>query len=254
MLHVDGHDRPGRYRCLTAPVEPRVWQRDGTPGRSSFFFAWSGARRRDRSREPTPNLGLEQDSTSVGVSIEAILPSRGRGTKARLTLAAAKATWDEDDEDDAILSISRTALFDRTRRESDPARYVETTEIPFLTLSIHKTFRAIGVALGDFATVIHARTGRLAHAIVGDGQHVPGVEPSLFLAEAVDLSPGDEAIYLIHPRSGSGQGTIPPNAQIDSSGERLFRLPPANSPVAWDVILADAFREKLAPCPLQRVR
>ena len=144
-------------------------------------------------------------------------------------------------------------FWDRTRRQSDPGRYVETTEVPYLTLSLRRTFRGIGLGLGDLATVIHTRTGRIAHAILGDDRPVPGVQPSLCLSEALGLIPRDDAIYLIHPRSGLGQGTIPSNDQIQAMGDRLFRLQPSGSAGTWEAILADCFREVLGSWSALRV-
>lgn len=132
-----------------------------------------------------------------------------------------------------MLRVSRTKLFDRSRRESDPDRYVDPFATPFVALSLRRTFSARGVELGDFATALNPRTGRVAHSIVGDDRELPVAEPSPALAERLDLAPTDRAIYLVHPGTGQGQGTIPTNEDIRRQGERLFRTP------AWSVILAE---------------
>jgi len=227
----------GDFSCLPAPTQPRVWRYRGAGPSSPFFFAWGGIADagRDQARVPTSGDfatresllslgGLRSPRAATGISL-------ARRLRAELT----------DEWDDATLSVSRTALFDRSRRESDPDRYIDPTEVPYLTLSVGKTFRATGATLGDFATVIHRRTGRLAHAIIGDSRHVIGVEPSLYLSDALNLHRRDEAIYLIFPRTGFGQGVLPTASQIHSRGEALFHHMPDGSPSPWPTILPEFF-------------
>ena len=109
-----------------------------------------------------------------------------------------------------------------------------------MTLSIRETFRATGVTLGDLATVVSPRTGLACHAIVGDRPAYRGGGASVLLAEALGLALGDPAVYLVHPGSGRGQGTIPTNAQIHRRGDRLFRRP-RRVAETWEEILADCF-------------
>ena len=229
-----------RYTLLPSPVEPRVWRLAEAPGPAAFFFSWGGTRPAVLDRDDMA-FGLDRNSPVR-------LPFRGRqgATALAWVRAAAPIAEDEDDsDDDSTLSVCGTALYDRTKRESEPGRFVETTELPFLTLGTRKAFRGTGARLGDLATVVHAESGRCVHAILGDAREVVGAEPSLFLSEALALAPGDRAIYLIHPESGLGQGTIPTRDQIARRGERRFRRPPASDLPAWDVLLADCFRETL---------
>ena len=154
-----------------------------------------------------------------------------------------------------MLLVCRTALYDRTKRESEHSRYVDTTELPFLTIDTRKAFRSTRVRLGDLATVVHPRTGRYCHGIVGDSREVRGLETSLFLSQTLDLRAGEPAIFLIHPESGLGQGTIPSLDQIGRRGERLLHQPAAPDGPSWGLVLADYFADVLqadirpADCP-----
>lgn len=228
-----------RFRCLATPTEPQVWCRASVAEHEcSFFFAWSPA---DASAR-CDRAAVDRDSARTGWN-RAV--GRGSAFDVDSVLAVAKRggrstafAGDFDDIDDSMLRVSRTKLFDRSRRESDPNRYVDPFATPFVALSMRRVFRARGVELGDFATALNPRTGRVAHAIVGDDRELPVAEPSPALAERLDLAATDRAIYLVHPGTGQGQGTIPANEDIRRQGERLFRTP------AWSVILAE-FAERL---------
>ena len=208
------------FRRLSAPAEPLVWQRSCAGVHDSFFFAWGGAESHARraSRRLSPSGGM--------LDVAAILD------EVKTTFRPTEA-GDVDDLDDSMFCVSPTALFDRSRRESDPGRYVDPAMVPFLAISTRRTFRGTGVALGDHATVFNTRTGRVSHAIIGDAREVFGVEPSPFLAESLGLAAGDRAIYLIHPGTGRGQGTIPGVEEIHRRGESLYRTP------GWSAILAE---------------
>ena len=233
------------FRRLATPVEPQVWCRASAADHecSSFFFAWSPAEASERcaraavdresrvlrSARAEWNRAAGRASAFDVDSVLAVAKRNGRST----ALAG-----DFDDIDDSMLRVSCTKLFDRSRRESDPDRYVNPFATPFVALSMRRIFRARGVALGDFATALNPRTGRVAHAIVGDDREIPIAEPSPALAERLDLAATDQAIYLVHPGTGRGQGTIPADEDIRRQGERLFRTP------AWSVILTE-FAERL---------
>jgi Fungal chitosanase of glycosyl hydrolase group 75 len=63
--------------------------------------------------------------------------------------------------------ISCTALFDHTRGRRDPARFVDSTMIPYIALP-GDLARQTGARLGDFAFVSSARTGKSSYAIFAD--------------------------------------------------------------------------------------
>lgn len=144
-----------------------------------------------------------------------------------------------------MLSVCSTSLFDRTRKESDPLRFIESREIPFLTMGIRQNFRATGIRLGDLATIVHPRTGKSCHGLVGDMREVRGVEPSLHISQKLKLHSGEPAIYLVHPESGLGQGIIPSCEEINRRSERLWHQAGNFGESSWAGILADYFGDLL---------
>ncbi|MDB5353166.1 MAG: Polysaccharide deacetylase [Planctomycetota bacterium] len=237
------------YKQLGATTNPRVWQRLGMPDHSPFFFLWGGPASPHTRYAGVSSLGSVRDDevrSSSGAIRERANPSGVRRSNMDSILKAKKSISLAVEDDDRSLSVRQSALFDRHKRESDPCRYPESTNVPFLTISIRETFRTTGVDLGDLATVVNPRTGRLTHAIVGDGRHIPGAEPSVWISEELGLSEGESAIYLIHPGTGSGQGVIPTNSTINQCGNQLFRRPPTGSNGAWDRILGDCFWDSLS--------
>jgi hypothetical protein len=108
--------------------------------------------------------------------------------------------------------VSTTALYDRDNpNPRDPHRYVDAEKIPYVVL--HP--KALQYAqLGDFATVVNLRNGRVSAAIVADEStpDLPVGEGSIALAEAlvIDSSPRDggqdgNVVYVIYPGSGNGR-------------------------------------------------
>lgn len=108
--------------------------------------------------------------------------------------------------------VSMTALFDPDNPNvRDPHRYVDAAKIPYIVLHpwAFKLAR-----LGDFATVLNLRNGRIASALVADKSSLhPRVgEGSIALAEALainsDPRSGGQAgdvVYLIYSGSGNGR-------------------------------------------------
>ncbi len=235
----------GGFSCLAASVEPQVWYHASTAERDrpSFFFAWgpadAGARcesavvDRDSQFLKSARANLDRaPGYASAFDVDSVLAAVKRDSRSRTSAA------DGDDVDDLMLRVSCTKLFDRSRRESDPDRYVNPFATPYLALSMRRSFRARGVVLGDFATALNLRTGRIAHAVVGDDREIPVVDPSPALAEHLDLAAADRTIYLVHPGTGQGQGVIPANEDIRRQGERFFRAR------AWSVILGE-FAQRL---------
>ena len=63
--------------------------------------------------------------------------------------------------------VSSTSLQDKTKDRTDPLRYVDATQIPYIVLpSAVRT--NLGAQLGDFAVVINSQSGQLAEAIFAD--------------------------------------------------------------------------------------
>ncbi len=105
--------------------------------------------------------------------------------------------------------ISCTALFDRTKRHRDPARFVDSTQIPYIVLPGDLAART-GARLGDIALVFSERTGKYSYAIFADiGAFGEG---SIALADNLgiwsDARRGGTRggiSYVVFPGSGDGQ-------------------------------------------------
>src|SRR6266853_348449 len=108
--------------------------------------------------------------------------------------------------------VSITSLYDATNlNERDPRRYVDAATIPYVVLPPVGLKRA---KLGDFATVVNLRNGKIAEAIVAD-ESAPELklgEGSIALAKAlgIDSNPRyggtDRGVaYVIYPDSGNGK-------------------------------------------------
>lgn len=124
--------------------------------------------------------------------------------------------------------VSMTSLFDAANpNERDPHRFVDAASIPYIVLP------PVGfkyAKLGDFATVLNRRNGKVAEAIVAD-ESAPELkmgEGSIALAVAlgIDSNPRSGGIehgvaYVIYPGSGNGK----PRAldEIVSTSRRYFQ-------------------------------
>lgn len=108
--------------------------------------------------------------------------------------------------------VSMTSLYDSSiRSERNPHRFVDAAHIPYVVLP------PVGLKhakLGDFATVINLRNGRVAGAIVAD-ESAPDLEMgegSIALAKELGINPNprtggtdDGVAYVIYPGSGNGK-------------------------------------------------
>ncbi|MBT5021996.1 hypothetical protein HOK51_10060 [Candidatus Woesearchaeota archaeon] len=123
--------------------------------------------------------------------------------------------------------ISTTALSDGTKKNNDPARYVDSEKIPYFVLS--KELKAkLGAKLGDVGVVISKNTGKKSGAIfadVGPGGKIG--EASIKLAEnlgfTVSAKKGGtkgEFVYVVFP--GSGNGKPLSEVEINSKAAQLF--------------------------------
>jgi Fungal chitosanase of glycosyl hydrolase group 75 len=119
--------------------------------------------------------------------------------------------------------ISCTALFDRTKRHDDPARFVDATQIPYVALPGDLAER-MGARLGDIVLVFSERTGKYSYAIFADIGALG--EGSIALAE--NLGVGSDArrggsragiSYVVFP--GSGDGRPKSVDEIDRRGIEL---------------------------------
>ena len=111
--------------------------------------------------------------------------------------------------------VSTTSLVDRSQPATSPARYVDSSKIPYLALPPGLMAGKLpgGAKLGDFAAVMNRGTGKVVYAIVADvGPRDHLGEGSIALAEAlgVDSSPKKGGArsglsFVIFPASGAGK-------------------------------------------------
>jgi hypothetical protein len=121
--------------------------------------------------------------------------------------------------------VSCTSLADRTKKFSDPTRYVDASKIPYVVLPRDVAEQG-GARLGDFAVVINLQNGRSSYAIFADMGTLG--EGSIALANNLgiwsDARQGGRRggiLYLVFPGSGNRQ----PRAveEIYSEAEKLLQ-------------------------------
>jgi hypothetical protein len=105
--------------------------------------------------------------------------------------------------------VSTTTLYDAENANvRDPQRYVDAVTIPYVV--IHPKLLSL-VHLGDFATVLNMRDGKMSGAIVADlsARNLPVGEGPIALAEAIGIESNPRrcgadggVVYLIYPNSG----------------------------------------------------
>jgi hypothetical protein len=126
--------------------------------------------------------------------------------------------------------VSMTALGDPSiRNRCNPARYVDATTIPYISLPL-EVKRAGGARLGDFAAVYNVSNGKTAYAIYADSGPANRIgEGSVALARALGMpvhghpvqgGQSSGVVYVVFP--GSGNGRPRPLLHIFANGLRLF--------------------------------
>jgi hypothetical protein len=120
--------------------------------------------------------------------------------------------------------VSCTSLSDKTKKFTDPTRYVDASKIAYVVLPQDVADRR-GVRLGDFAVVMNLRNSKSSFAIYADIGTLG--EGSIALADALGISSdarhGGESggiLYLLFP----GSGNLRPRTigEIQSEGEKLL--------------------------------
>jgi hypothetical protein len=141
--------------------------------------------------------------------------------------------------------ISCTALFDRTKRHDDPARFVDATQIPYVALPGDLAQRT-GARLGDIVLVFSERTEKYSYAIFADIGALG--EGSIALAENLGIRSdarrgGSRAgvSYFVFPGSGDGR----PKA-VDEINRRGAELTAQFSGAEGIVSCADMGADKIA--------
>jgi hypothetical protein len=126
--------------------------------------------------------------------------------------------------------LSQTSLFNKNRKRTDPACYVDARTIPYIVLPGEPGLTAKSpVRLGDFAVVVNVRNRRIAGAIFADrGPRGKIGEGSIALAELLQIpsSPrtgglDGDIIYVVFPGSGNGRPHSP--REIARKGEQAFK-------------------------------
>lgn len=108
--------------------------------------------------------------------------------------------------------VSMTSLYDSgIANEHNPRRFVDAAAIPYVVLPPEGFKHA---SLGDFATVVNLKNGKLAGAIVADesAPRLPMGEGSIALAKMLDVDADPRTggvergiAYVIYPGSGNSK-------------------------------------------------
>lgn len=125
--------------------------------------------------------------------------------------------------------VSTTALFNASFPKENPRRYVNSEEVPYISLP--KALFEQGVELGDMAYVYNTATKKACFAIVADrGPSDMLGEGSIYLAKQLGVrsNPKDggessgKIMYLVFPQSGSGNGKHKSADAIKAAGEKYL--------------------------------
>ena len=123
--------------------------------------------------------------------------------------------------------VSTTTLFGRTKKNTDPLRFVNAEQIPYIVLPREKT----SAKIGDFAVVYNSKNGRITNTIYADDgpQHLLD-EGSIALAKAlgIDSNPKTGGIntgtmYVVFLNSGAGQGQLRLIEDINKEVQKHFK-------------------------------
>ena len=185
-----------------------VWQLEGQTG--SFFFYKAGmavdadGAPRAYHPEPDSDLGLDRLANAGRPgNWFAIVTDNGQ--------PGGKPIVQRPNDPAPGFYVSLTSLQDQTKDRTDPLRYVDATQIPYIVLppEVQSKF---DVQLGDFAVVINGKSGQHSEAIFADvGPRGKIGEGSIALANKLGIpsSPRDGGtdsgvVYVVFPLSGNG--------------------------------------------------
>src|SRR5450631_808782 len=205
------------------PVDIVVWHRDKKyvdevpvlrfPDEDPFFFI-SGM---SIDADGAPNA-YHPDDTGLDELANAGSPTRWDGIIAD---QEGNPLIQEESDPFPGYYISCTSLADENKDFTDPTRYVDATDIPYVALPEDVADRG-GVQLGDFAFVMNLRNGESSFAIYADIGTLG--EGSVALADALGISSdarrggqSDGILYVLFP----GSGNLKPRTigEIQSEGE-----------------------------------
>ncbi len=123
--------------------------------------------------------------------------------------------------------VSQTSLYDVRYEITDPRRYVDAENIPYIVMP--DTLRStMGAEIGDMAYVFNPATQKSSFAIFADtGPEKLLGEGSIYLAKALGIantSPRDGGLtgaviqYIVFPKSGIGNGKHRTIVEIEQVG------------------------------------
>ena len=178
--------------------EVPIWQ---APGNQAFFFV-SGM---TIDADGAPNA-YHPDNIGLDDLANAGLPGHWDGV---ITDRTGEPLIQGPDDPFPGYYVSCTALTDRTKARTDPARYVDASKIPYIVLPRDVAVQG-GAQLGDFAVVVNLRNGKSSYAIFADVGTMG--EGSIALANNLgiwsDARQGGRRggiLYLVFPGSGNRQ-------------------------------------------------
>jgi hypothetical protein len=122
--------------------------------------------------------------------------------------------------------VSTTALIDSSHPASDPRRYVDSEQIPFIAMP--PALKQAGCKLGDLVAVRNEKNGKLCFAVIADiGPKDHLGEGSMKLARELGINDNPRnggasggVQYVAFP--GSKIGWPVTNDRIQAEGARLF--------------------------------
>ena len=126
--------------------------------------------------------------------------------------------------------ISPSALSDKTKKATDPHRYVDAKNIPYVSLppkaqfGAKKGFNKEGAHQGDLCTVVNMKNNKVVHAIVADsGPREKIGEGSGALAKALGPNKGEfDLVWIVYPGSHHTPAWPVPLATINTEAARHF--------------------------------
>jgi hypothetical protein len=127
--------------------------------------------------------------------------------------------------------VSQTSLYDTRYEITDPRRYVDAENVPYIVLP--DTLRSqMSAEMGDMAYVFNPATQKGSFAIFADtGPEGLLGEGSIYLAKAIgiaNINPRDGGLtgaviqYVVFPKSGIGNGKHRTVAEIEQVGRNVL--------------------------------
>ena len=116
--------------------------------------------------------------------------------------------------------VSSTKLVDTRYKEDDVRRWADATRIPYVALpNSRQSMRDIGLKTGCYCVLVNLQTMRFCFAIYADSKASKARMGEISKRAADLLGDKDGSIFvLVFPKTGLGQGVIPDEAAIQTTG------------------------------------